>query len=126
MIITVTRTSKTVDGIFGNLVLDDDPFKCVTEENLALCIPPGAYDVVFMWSDHFQQIMPHVIVPNRTAIEVHWANFPKQLEGCLSLGTEQDMKDDMITESKDAWINFIKAISDQFSLKLKIIEDFGT
>ena len=133
MLITVTRTNKTKDGVFGNLAIDIDPFKCVTEENLADVIPAGTYDLLFMWSDHFQQIMPHVIVPaipsanlpKRIAIEVHWANYPIQLEGCLALGTEAELANDCIDQSKIAWIDFAKAITDQPSIKIKYVEDFG-
>lgn len=125
MLITVQRTDKSSDGIFGNLSIDSDPFKCITEENLATAILAGVYDVTFMWSDHFGQIMPHILVPNRTAVEVHWANYPNQLEGCLALGTTEDMKDDAILESKDAWIGFVKTITDQPALKIKFVDDFG-
>jgi hypothetical protein len=125
MLATLTRTNKTSDGIFGNLALDTNPYKCVTEENLALAIPPGTYQVLYMWSENFQQIMPHIIVPNRTAIEIHWANWPKQLEGCVALGTEEDLLQDSIIESKDAWIAFVKAITDQPALALHIVEDYG-
>lgn len=125
MLITVYRTQKTSDGIFGNLSIDRSPFRCVTEENLVLSIPAGTYDILFMWSENFQQIMPHVMVPSRTAIEIHWANWPKQLEGCLALGTEVDMAANQVTESKKAWVGFVKAISDQPALKIKYVEDYG-
>lgn len=133
MLIKVTRTHKSADGIFGTLQIDADPFKCVTLENLAQAIPVGIYDVFFMWSDHFHQIMPHIIVPaipsanlpKRIAIEVHWANYPVQLEGCIALGTEEDFKDDMVILSKNAWIEFAKTLTDQPSIKLKVIEDFA-
>lgn len=126
MLITVTRTNKSADGIFGTLAIDTSTYKCVTEENLQLAILPGTYTVLFMWSDHFQQIMPHMIVPGRDAIEVHWANWPKQLLGCIALGTTEDFEDDMITESKIAWIGFVKAITDQPAITIRIIEDYGT
>lgn len=126
MLITVTRTNKTTDGIFGNLSLDMAPFKCFTEENLALCIPAGTYDVLFMWSKNFQQIMPHVLVPGRTAIEVHWANFPNQLEGCLALGTAAEVASDCIDQSKAAWISFVQiALTDEPVIKIKYVEDYG-
>jgi len=125
MIVTVARTAKTSDGIFGNLIIDGDPFKCVTEENMALCIPAGVYDLVWMWSEHFQQIMPHVLVPGRVAIEIHWANYPKELEGCVALGTNAEIASDCIDESKVAWISFIKAILNQPGLKIKITEDYA-
>ena len=124
MLITVQRTNKTNDGIFGNLMIDINPFKCVTEENLLKIIPAGIYDLLFMWSDHFQQIMPHVIVSGRIAIEVHWANYPMQLEGCLALGTTEDLAGDAINESKVAWLQFVVAITDQPSIKIKYVDDF--
>ena len=134
MMITVVRTNKTTDGCFGNLMIDIDPFKCVTLENLLTLIPAGVvYDVLFMWSNDFQQIMPHVIVPGRTAIEIHWANYvidPQnakhiELKGCTALGTTTELAADCIDESKDAWIRFAQAITDQPSIKIKYVEDFG-
>ena len=132
MIFTQTRTQKSKDGIFGTLAVDIDPFKCVTLDNLALAIPPGTYDLTIMWSDHFQQLMPHLIVPGRVAIEVHWANFPvgpdpahPQLEGCVALGTSAEFASDCIDQSKVAWIAFAKTISDQPNIKWKIVEDYG-
>ncbi len=125
MLVTVTRTSKSKDGIFGTLAVDADPFKCVTLENLAMAIIPGTYDLTFMWSDHFQQIMPHILVPGRVAIEVHWANYPLQLEGCVAVGTATELAPDCIDQSKFAWIGLVKTISDQSAIKFKIIEDYG-
>ena len=125
MIATLTRTNKSNDGAFGNISLDVVPYKCITLENLGLIIPAGVYQGLYRWSPDFQQIMPHIIVPGRTAIMAHWANWPKQLLGCVALGTEEDFKDDMVTESKDAWIGFVQAITDQPVLTWKIIEDYG-
>jgi hypothetical protein len=78
-----------------------------------------------MWSDHFQQIMPHIIVPGRTAIELHWANRPTQLEGCIALGTSTELSKDCIWESKNAWVGFIKAVLNEPNLTLKVVEDYG-
>lgn len=124
MVITVTRTNKTNDGFFGNLAIDTSSFKCVTMEISSKCIPAGIYGVHWMWSDHFQQIMPQIIVAGRDAIEIHWANYPSQLEGCLALGTSVDVSGDSINESKKAWIGFIEEVLNQPNLMLKVIEDF--
>jgi len=124
MLITVTRTNKTSDGIFGNLVIDASPFKCMTMEVGSKCIPAGIYGAHWMWSDHFQQIMPQILVPGRTAIEIHWANYPQQLEGCIALGTTYELSADCLNESKKAWIGFVNAALDQ-NLTLKVVEDFG-
>lgn len=125
MVITVTRTNKTKDGIFGNLSLDTNSFKCVTMEIASLCIIPGIYEVKWMWSDHFQQIMPQVLVAGRTSIELHWANTPNQLEGCIALGTTIELSQDWINESKIAWVSFIKAILNEPVLTLKVVEDYA-
>ena len=125
MLITVNRTDKTSDGLFGYLEIDTNPFRCVTMEISALCIPVGAYPIQWMWSDHFQQIMPQIMVPGRTAIELHWSNRPSQLEGCIALGTSKELGGDCIDESKIAWVGFIKAILNQPNLTLKVSEDYG-
>lgn len=125
MVITVTRTNKTSDGIFGNLSIDTSPFKCVTMEISSLCIPVGIYAMDLMWSEHFQQIMPQIIVPGRVAIEQHWANYPYQLEGCQALGTTTELSKDCIDQSKIAWIAYVKAILNQPILTLKVIEDYA-
>jgi Family of unknown function (DUF5675) len=143
MLITVTRTNKSINpihgnGAFGHLGIDVGPFKCVTLENADTLIPAGVvYDVLFMWSEAFQQMMPHVIVPGRTAIEIHWANWVKDpgklpgpeddrtlLDGCTSLGQTADFAADAIWNSKAAWIQFCKAITDQPSIKIKYVEDY--
>ena len=124
MLITVTRTNKTEDGIFGTLAIDTSPFKCVTEENLLLEIYAGVYAVQWMFSGRFNQIMPHVIVPGRSAIEIHWANYPHQLEGCIALGTEAELAADCIDESKLAWVSFINAVLNQPNITIKIVEDY--
>ena len=125
MLLSVTRTNKTKDGIFGTLAIDTSPFKCVTLENLSLSIPAGSYPVRWMWSQHFLQIMPEIVVTGREAIELHWANYPSQLEGCIALGTEAELSANCINESKIAWVKFIREILNQPNLTLKIIEDYG-
>lgn len=132
MLITTTRVNKVLDhptlgiGLFGNLVIDMNPFKCMTLERGGVEIPAGVYPVQWMRSVHFQQIMPHIIVPGRVAIEQHWANWPDQLDGCQALGFEEDFTQDMLEESKNAWNAYIDVILNQPNLMLKIVEDYGT
>jgi hypothetical protein len=124
MLVIVTRTNKTQDGIFGNLIIDTNPFKCLTMERLSLAIPVGVFPIRWMRSIHFQQIMPFIVVPGRTACEQHWANWPNQLEGCQALGTSEELAKDMLVESKDAWNAYIDVILNEPNLMLKVIEDF--
>lgn len=97
MTIIVNRKIRTSDGIFGELLLDWNPFTCVTLENLAKSIPAGVYEVNFTYSPHFNRVMPHILVPSRdqaaggdAGIRIHPANFPAQLEGCIAVGTMVD------------------------------------
>lgn len=90
MRITIQRKSSTVDGIFGVLTLDWNPFTCVTLENRDKAIPAGIYEVDFSYSPHFNRIMPLILVPGREGVRYHWANFPAQLEGCIAVGTAVD------------------------------------
>lgn len=126
MLITVFRTNKTGDGIFGNLAIDTNPFKCVTMERGIDAIPAGIFPIRWVRSPHFNQIMPQIIVPNRIMILQHWANWPTQLEGCQALGTTEEIHNDQLDESKDAWNSYIDVILNQPNLMLKIIEDYGT
>ena len=130
MLLTVTRTSKSKDGIFGNLIIDGNPFKCVTLENLDREIPTGVYDVNFTFSPHFNRVMPHIIVPSRDAlaggdagIRIHWANFPAQLEGCVTVGTSVD--GDSIDESLIPFNQLYAIIEGQEGLKIKVCEDYA-
>lgn len=130
MIITVTRTFKTQhptlgDGIFGNLTIDSNPFKCLTLERAGVEIPAGIYPIRWMRSVHFAQIMPMIVVAGRVAIEQHWANWPKQLDGCQALGEAEDLQSDMLQESKVAWNAYIDVILNEPNLTLKIIEDYA-
>lgn len=130
MIITVTRTNKVPNaqlgtGLFGNLVIDTNPFKCLTLERDGVQILPGVYPIQWVLSTHFDQIMPHIVVPGRVMILQHWANWPNQLEGCQALGTEEELDKDQLDESKIAWQAYVQVILNQPNLTLKVVEDYG-
>jgi hypothetical protein len=122
MLITVTRTNKTSDGIFGNLQIDGNPFKCVTLERLGMEILAGVYNVEFTFSPDFNRVMPLIDVPGRTGCRFHWANFPAQLLGCIALGEKVD--GDAIDESVIAFNQLYAIIQGQEGLKLKVVEDY--
>jgi hypothetical protein len=130
LIITVTRTYKDLspilgNGLFGNLVIDTGPFHCLTLERAGVEILAGTYPIKWMRSQHFDQIMPFIVVPGRVACEQHWANWPNQLEGCQALGFAEDLKGDMLQQSKNAWNAYIDVILNQPNLMLKIVDDYG-
>lgn len=121
MNVIVQRKSKTVDAIFGVLTLDWTPpnsFTCVTLENLAKAIPAGIYDLDFNYSPHFNRIMPLILVPGRSGIRYHWANFPAQLDGCIALGTNVD--GDSIDQSLIPFNKFYSILNQQHGIKTEI------
>ena len=125
MDIIVQRKSKSIDGIFGVLTLDCNPFTCVTLENLAKAIPAGIYEVDFNYSPHFNRVMPRIIVPSRDAlaggdagIRIHWANFPAQLEGCIAVGTAVD--GDSIDQSLVPFNQLYAILNQQHGIKVDV------
>lgn len=78
----------------GQLVTDEEKFVCYTLElpwqdnqHGVSCIPPGAYTARRRWSPKHQcSVFGVEGVPNRSDIEIHPANWPSQLLGCIALG----------------------------------------
>jgi hypothetical protein len=70
------------------------------------CIPVGVYEVENLWSNHWGQMMPHLMdVPGRSAIEIHVANYPRELLGCMAIGNLR-ISDTEIGESEAAFDDF--------------------
>lgn len=129
MKITVTRTRKTADGIFGNLFIDQSLFKCFSCENLAKAINPGTYAMKIDFSPRFNRLMPHLIVPDRDAaaggdagIRLHWGNFPANYEGCIGVGNGQD--GDSIDNTVTTFNQLYAIIKDQPDLSITIVENY--
>lgn len=127
MIIYVQRRTKSIDGIFGILSINTNPFTCVTLENLEKAIPAGTYDLDFTYSPHFNRVMPHLIVPSRdvlaggdAGIRIHWANFPAQLEGCIAVGTAVD--GDSIDESLVPFNQLYSILNQQSGITIQIMD----
>lgn len=70
------------------------------------CIPAGTYPVIRTWSNHFGQMMPMLDdVPGRSAIEVHYGNFPSDILGCILIGNKR-ISDTEIGDSRNAFEEF--------------------
>ena len=52
------------------------------------CIPTGEYELGWRESPRFGQTWHVQDVPGRTYILIHVANFAKDVEGCIGLGTD--------------------------------------
>jgi len=126
MIITVQRTRKTADGLFGELVAEH--FKCYTVENLRLSIPAGTYKLNFTYSPKFGHVMPHIVVPERdrltpdddAGLRIHPANYPHQLQGCIAVGNR--LESNAVSNSRMTFTELLKVIGGQDSLQIQILD----
>jgi hypothetical protein len=87
----------TLDGTFGDLTLDSNPFTCKTVERTIKMIDPGTYEVTLDVSPRLGYLCPHIKVPNRdeaaggdAGIRIHKFNEPQQSEGCIAPVEEID------------------------------------
>lgn len=93
MIYTLTRMSQSEEGTFGVWTDAKGTRLCVTaelpwrnNEHLVSCIPPGTYHCIPHNSPAHPNTWEVSNVPNRSAILIHNANLPSQLEGCIGVG----------------------------------------
>lgn len=109
MKIRIQRGTPTGQSTPGKMFVDD-VFQCYTLEPDPVTpaiaghpsIPAGTYPVQLTHSPHLGYITPELYgVPGRSAIRIHIANFPYQLEGCTAVGTEADP--DAVAHSKVAF-----------------------
>lgn len=77
----------SVDGIKCGFSLEDvaraDGVKIPKET----AIPAGEYQVTLDYSEHFKEIMPHILdVPRFSGVRIHKGNRADQTEGCILVG----------------------------------------
>jgi hypothetical protein len=133
MKIYLMRTQHTKLGTLGETVVDGHPLftlerPWLNNQQMVSCVPTGDYQLVPHTSEKFGRtwalVNPalHVVhepgdVPAgatgwRTAILVHPANWPFELEGCIALGTGRATTEKngqtwpMVTHSRDAFTTF--------------------
>jgi hypothetical protein len=114
--IDVSRIWRSDTGITGTFSVDGvqkyfslelpELFEGQPNVTNKTCVPVGTYDVERLWSGHWNQLMPHIVgVPGRTEVEIHIANFPHDILGCMGIGNKR-LSDAEIGESKDAFEEF--------------------
>jgi hypothetical protein len=116
MQIDVARLWKSEEGITGTFSVDGEqkyfslelPELFEGQPNVPdkTCILPGTYEVQRLWSAHWNQMMPHVVgTPGRSEVEIHVANFPHDILGCIGIGRLR-ISDIEIGESREAFEEF--------------------
>jgi uncharacterized protein DUF5675 len=107
--VTVVRQKMTNDALFGTLSVDGKQIG-YSMERIAVAISLGQYNAIMELSPHFGFPTPHLSVPNRTYIEIHPANTPSELLGCIAVG--QTIDGDALDNSRvvfDALVNLLPA-----------------
>lgn len=87
--LVIERTNETKDAIFGKATVGNECV-CFTMERTAVCIPARTYPGYKRHSPHLDRTVVGIDVPNRTDIEIHNANLPSQLQGCIAVGLAVD------------------------------------
>ena len=102
-------------------------FSCVTVElpwkdnkNSVSCYPAGIYKCRKIVSPTHGDCIEIMNVPNRTNIQIHAANYARQLLGCTAVGsTMADIDGDGnldVTSSKATLKKLLDAVPDEFEL----------
>jgi len=108
MEITLERKQKFDDRMIGAFYDQNGKFTYYTLElDEAHAIPTGRYKLEFHWSHKRQAMSIFVMdVPGRDAIEIHIANYPSDIHGCIGLGKSFDAPDKTLIQSELAVSEF--------------------
>lgn len=110
MLVQIKRSVFTEQSTIGKIFLNE-VFQCCSLERALkdpdyCAIPLGTYEMEWYNSPHFNLTVPLLKnVPDRTMIEIHPANYPEQLKGCIAPGVIA--KDDSVFQSRVAWEHLI-------------------
>jgi hypothetical protein len=95
-----TPGTMSLNGVFECFTMEPDPVTPAIAGHPS--IPAGVYPVQLTKSPHLGYITPELLaVPGRSAIRIHIANYPTELEGCTAVGQSQEQ--DFVGFSKNAF-----------------------
>lgn len=116
MIISLVRHSYAEAGTLGVLMVGGRRFftvECPWLQNRVgvSCIPEGLYECKRVESPRFGGTF-EIVVPGRTHILFHAANFPDELSGCVALGLRADERCFAVRQSRKAVQSFLHILED--------------
>lgn len=97
-------------------------------KRLVSCIPDGCYVCKRGWSSKNKALKEAFIlqgVANRSDIQIHIANYPRQLLGCIALGEYFYDGDTGVGKSTDAINRFMALLDGVDEFELEIINPRG-
>ncbi len=117
----------------GELLADLKTMELSWKENQTSisCIPAGIYEIRLEYSARFDMHLWEIKgVPYRSECKIHAANYARQLEGCISLGTyHADIDADGLIDvahSRAAIRAFHEAMGEDTNAIIEIIQGYGT
>ena len=134
----LTRMTYSDKCIIGKLDIYDGPlkvFSCKTLERPWVqnvtrksCVPAGTYPVVLEYSPHFDRELNELkLVPGRSEVKIHVANYVRQLEGCIAVGLSiGDINADGVPDLKSSGVALDRlhaALDGAMQWELQIIGD---
>lgn len=127
--LTLKRVSRTLDGTWGVLEYNGEPFALTGElpwienkKNLS-CIPDGSYKAKRTYSHKYGYVYLLQNVPNRGGILIHSGNVPtKDSRGCILIGEEFSRLDKTlaVVSSKRAYQEFQAIVNGDLIFLLQI------
>lgn len=113
--LTARSTLSRVDvpGLARTFFILERPKFFDGKENVAekTCVLPGIYPIRLMYSEHNKLWVPLLAgTPGRDLVEIHPANWPHQLRGCLAPGLERAK--DSVGRSREAFFAIRACIVD--------------
>ena len=107
------QSRETTDALFGDMAYDGRRL-CFTMERKAVAIPEGIYRGRKRDSPRFGMRVLGIEVPSRTDIEVHPANYPRQLGGCIAVG--ESIGNDALDSSRAAFGAMMSSLPEEFTV----------
>lgn len=98
-----------VKSVFGQIINDKGEFICYSQERLDTLIPCDTYEYGLYDSPHNKLTVIRLIKDSKgtdisgRCLEIHPANFPYELRGCLAPCTSIDIHVPCGNQSRPAW-----------------------
>lgn len=134
MNIHVIRSHFSDVSTIGELSITDDDFRCYTLEDCErrlsqtdsletineikvygkTAIPYGTYEIAVTFSNRFKKFLPLLFnVPGFEGIRIHTGNKDADTTGCVLVGTQKDVLNNRILNSRTAFAELMLLINER-------------